>query len=46
VLIPFIYLYLLLEKALDRAEHSRRDAYLACAADIGELERRMRTLDT
>jgi len=41
----FIYLRMLLEKALDRAEHSRRDAYLASAADIGELERRMRTME-
>jgi hypothetical protein len=41
----FIYLYTLLEKALDRAEHSRRDAYLASAVDIGELERRMRMLE-
>lgn len=41
----FIYLFLLLRKALERAEHSRRDAYLASAADIGELERRMHSLD-
>ena len=41
----FIYLYELLEKALDRAEHSRRDAYLASAVDIGELERRMHTME-
>jgi hypothetical protein len=39
--ILFIYLYPLLRKALDRAEHNRRDAYLASAADMGELERRM-----
>nr|WP_240975704.1 DUF3563 family protein [Paraburkholderia aromaticivorans] len=37
----FIYLYPLLRKALDRAEHNRRDAYLASAADMSELERRM-----
>jgi hypothetical protein len=39
--ILLIYLYPLLKKALDRAEHSRRDEYLASAADMGELERRM-----
>lgn len=36
-----IYLFQLLRKALDRAEHSRRDAYLASAVDMVELERRM-----
>jgi hypothetical protein len=41
VFILFIYLYPLLKKALERAEYSRRDAYLASAADMGELERRM-----
>lgn len=41
----FIYLFLLLRKALDRAEHSRRDAYLASAVDMGELERRMRSME-
>ena len=41
----FVYLFLLLTKLLDRAEHSRRDAYLASAADIGELERRMRSME-
>jgi hypothetical protein len=40
-----IYLFVLLRKALDRAEHSRRDAYLASAVDLGELERRMRSID-
>ena len=34
----FIYIYTLLGRALDRAEHSRRDAYLACAVDMGDLE--------
>jgi hypothetical protein len=43
--IMFIYLFLLLKKALERAEHSRRDAYLASAVDIGELERRMHSMD-
>ncbi|AXF03504.1 DUF3563 domain-containing protein [Paraburkholderia hospita] len=36
-----IYLFQLLRKALDHAEHSRRDAYLASAVDMVELERRM-----
>jgi len=45
VFILFICLYPLLKKVLDRAEHSRRDAYLASAADIGELERRMHTME-
>lgn len=31
---------------LERAEHSRRDAYLESCVDIGELERRMRACDT
>ncbi|SAK45870.1 hypothetical protein AWB80_00975 [Caballeronia pedi] len=33
------------ESMLDRAENARRDAWLASAADIGELERRMRAVD-
>ena len=41
----FIYLFLLLRKVLDRAEHSRRDAYLTSAVDMGELERRMRSME-
>ena len=41
----FVYLFLLLRKALDRAEHSRRDAYLASAVDMGELERRTRSME-
>jgi uncharacterized protein DUF3563 len=45
VLILFIYLLPFLRKALDRAEHSRRDAYLASAADMGELERRMHSME-
>ncbi|CAN7743542.1 DUF3563 family protein [Caballeronia sp. LjRoot29] len=45
VLILLIYLLPLLRKALDRAEHSRRDAYLASAADMGELERRMHSME-
>ena len=43
--ILFIFLYPLFRKALDRAEHSRRDAYLASAIDMGELERRMHTME-
>ncbi len=31
---------------LDRAQHSRRDAYLASAVDLGDLERRMRSIET
>ncbi|SAL47720.1 hypothetical protein AWB68_02326 [Caballeronia choica] len=41
----FIYLFSLLKKALERAEHSRRDAYLASAVDMSELERRMRSME-
>jgi hypothetical protein len=41
----FIYLFLLLRKALDRAEHSRRDAYLASAVDMVQLEQRMRSME-
>jgi hypothetical protein len=40
-----VYLFLLLRKALERAENSRRDAYLASAVDMGELERRMHSLE-
>ena len=31
---------------LDRAEHNRRDLYLAAAVDLCELERRMRSIGT
>jgi hypothetical protein len=41
-----IHLFLLLKKALDRAENSRRDAYLASAVDLVELERRMHSIET
>ncbi|GJH27442.1 DUF3563 family protein [Caballeronia novacaledonica] len=41
----FVYLLLCLEKALDRAENSRRDAYLSSAVDMEELERRMRAME-
>jgi hypothetical protein len=43
--IMFIYLFLLLRKTLDRAEHCRRDTYLASAVDMVELERRMRAME-
>jgi hypothetical protein len=41
----FVYLFIQLLRVLDRAEHSRRDAYLASAVDLGELERRMREIE-
>ena len=43
--ILLIFLFPLLRKALDRAEHSRRDAYLASAVDMGDLERRMHSME-
>jgi hypothetical protein len=43
--IMFVYLFLLLRKTLDRAEHCRRDTYLASAVDMVELERRMRAME-
>ena len=46
MLILFIYLLPFLRRLLDRAEHSRRDAYLASAVDMGELERRMHSMET
>jgi hypothetical protein len=30
---------------LERAEHCRRDAWLASAVDLGDLERRMRSFE-
>jgi hypothetical protein len=41
----FAYFFILLRGLLERAEHSRRDAYLAVAVDIVELERRMRLIE-
>lgn len=44
----FRIIFDLLDRAaelLDRAEHHRRDAYLASAVDIFELERRMRLIE-
>jgi len=38
----FAYLFQKFCDLLERAEHSRRDAYLASSIDISELERRMR----
>ena len=43
MLLPFLLCWT--ELLLDRAEHSRRDTYLASCADIGELERRMRACE-
>ncbi|GAB2923249.1 hypothetical protein GCM10027093_73120 [Paraburkholderia jirisanensis] len=43
--ILLIFLFPVLIKMLDRAEHSRRDAYLSSAMDMGELERRMHTME-
>ena len=40
-----IYLFFVLRKALLRAEHNRRDVYLASAVDMGDLERRMRSAE-
>jgi Protein of unknown function (DUF3563) len=31
---------------LERSEHNRRDTFLASSADLAELERRMRFLET
>jgi len=45
VFILLIFLFPLLRKALDHAEHSRRDAYLASAVDMGDLERRMHSME-
>jgi len=39
------YLLEKLGNLLERAEHSRRDAYLASSVDICELERRMRSIE-
>ena len=41
----FAYFFILLRRLLDSAEHCRRDAYLAAAVDIVELERRMRLIE-
>ncbi|MEI6002526.1 AAA family ATPase [Paraburkholderia bengalensis] len=40
------HLLKILRNLLDRAEHSRRDVYLASAVDLCELERRMRSIGT
>jgi hypothetical protein len=39
------YLARTLRNLLERAEHSRRNAFLASSVDIGELERRMRSFE-
>jgi hypothetical protein len=41
----FAYLVKKFRNLLERAEHSRRDAYLASAVDMCELERRMRSIE-
>ncbi|MEI5996558.1 DUF3563 family protein [Paraburkholderia bengalensis] len=41
----FAYLFDLLHRLLERAEHSRRDTFLAMAVDIHDLERRMRAVE-
>jgi hypothetical protein len=41
----FAYLIEKLGQLLERAEHSRRDAYLASSVDIWELERRMLSIE-
>ena len=41
----FVYFFRMIIDLLDRAEHSRRDVYLASAVDIFELERRMRSIE-
>ena len=42
----FAYLNECVGTVLNRAEHGRRDVYLASCADIGELERRMRAIES
>jgi hypothetical protein len=42
----FAYLSEKLASLLERAEHSRRDAYLTSSVDVSELERRMRSIET
>jgi hypothetical protein len=42
----FAYLVKQLRNLLERAEHSRRDAYLASSVDLFDLERRMRSIET
>jgi hypothetical protein len=41
----FAYLIEKLVNLLERAEHSRRDAYLASSVDVFEVERRMRSIE-
>ncbi|TDN58885.1 DUF3563 family protein [Paraburkholderia sp. BL10I2N1] len=41
----FAYLARKLRSLLERAEHGRRDAYLASSVDLCELERRMRSIE-
>ncbi|HYS65172.1 MAG TPA: DUF3563 family protein [Paraburkholderia sp.] len=39
------YLVRTLRNLLERAEHSRRNAFLESSVDIGDLERRMRSIE-
>jgi hypothetical protein len=43
--IMFAYLLRSLATLFERAEYSRRDAYLASSVDLFELERRMRAVE-
>ncbi len=43
-----MFIYLLLEqigRLFERAEQKRKDAYLAEASDLADVERRMRTVE-
>ncbi|CAB3787779.1 DUF3563 family protein [Pararobbsia alpina] len=42
----FAYLAKTFRHLLERAEHSRRDAYLDSSVDLCDLERRMRSIET
>jgi hypothetical protein len=41
----FAYLIEKFGQLLERAEHTRRDAYLASSVDVFEVERRMRSIE-
>jgi hypothetical protein len=42
----FAFVLQKLANFFERAEQRRRDAYLASSADLGDLERRMRAVDS
>jgi hypothetical protein len=44
--IMFAYVLHQLASFFERSEQRRRDAYLASSSDLGDLERRMRTIDS